>query len=483
MSITDEELLLLERLLNEDEIDKKIESLTVFDEFTSPNYKALVNGLESQVWGKDKNGKPILESGIIGQVLEGSSRSRKTWAGIFFILRLTLIKHKKDGCTINIYRETYNEFKTTLYDDFKRILPMFGLHNKFETTDEVKSFKIGKSKIHFLGDGKHGGGCDYAFFNEMMSIKRSVFDQVEMRCRVFWWGDYNPSFTQHWVFTNILKRSDVGFLRTTYKDNPFISPVELNKIKGYDPWEEGSYQVTDDGKLMYNGQEISDKNQPPPNTYNVQNGTADLFMHKVYALGLRGAMKGVIFPNVTWIQEFPSWLSFTWGMDFGFTADPTTLVKYARDGSDVYLQLFLYKPIDNSPELDATLSYLKVSKYTPITADSSDRYVSEKHGVVRMVNDLFELGWEINKVSKTKGKVYWIQDLKRFKIHIVETFFTNPKTGNLENIAKIEQENYVWAQVNGEGINHPVDGYDHFWDGALYAHMSYDSNDLYVDSN
>lgn len=74
MSITDEELLLLERLLNEDEIDKRIESLTVFDEFTSPNYKALVNGLESQVWGKDKNGKPILESGIIGQVLEGSSR-------------------------------------------------------------------------------------------------------------------------------------------------------------------------------------------------------------------------------------------------------------------------------------------------------------------------------------------------------------------------------------------------------------------------
>jgi hypothetical protein len=69
MSITDEELLLLERLLNEDEVDKKIESLTVFDEFTSPNYKALVNGLESQVWSKDKNGKPILESGIIGQVL------------------------------------------------------------------------------------------------------------------------------------------------------------------------------------------------------------------------------------------------------------------------------------------------------------------------------------------------------------------------------------------------------------------------------
>ena len=404
-----------------------------------------------------------------GEIL--AHNSTKTWAGVFLIIYLGLIKHKEDGCTINIYRETYNEFKTTLYDDFKRVLDLFNLPNKFHYAEEVKSFKIGKTKINFLGDGKHGGGCDYAFFNEAMMIKQSVFDQVEMRCRVFWWMDYNPSFTEHWVFNSVISRNDVGFLRTTFKDNRHISATELNKIKGYEPWEPESYEVLD-SVIIYNGEPVDETNQPPPHPTNLDQGTADEFMWKVYGLGLRGAMKGQIYKLVTYIDEFPD-IAYTYGLDFGFTNDPSALVKYARQGMNVYLELLLYSPTETAIELDATLTALGVSKFTPITCDSADKYVSERKGTTQMVRQLFDMDWEVSKVSKTKSIIYWISDLKQYKIHIVKN--------HLVGKFKREQENYKYKEVNGILINQPVDGFDHAFSAARYAHMSHDINDFSVE--
>ena len=144
MSLTDAEILELESLLELREADRYLNQLTNLGDYTSPNYKILYDAVNSQVWVKDKSGVPKLESGYVGVVLEGSSRSTKTFSGIFLIMYLCLVKHKEDGCTINIYRETYNEFKTTLYDDFKRILDFFRLPNKFHENNEVKNFKIGK---------------------------------------------------------------------------------------------------------------------------------------------------------------------------------------------------------------------------------------------------------------------------------------------------------------------------------------------------
>jgi len=469
MSLTDSEILELEALLKARERDRLIKSLTHLDDKTSPNYRILYESINSQVWGADETGRPKLLSGVVGCVLEGSSRSTKTWSGVFLIMYLALIRHKSDGCTINLYRETYNEFKTTLYDDFKRVLDIFGLPNKFHENDEVKSFKIGKTKIYFLGDGKHGGSCDYAFFNEVMMQKYSVFDQVEMRCRVFWWMDYNPSFTQHWVFDRILHRKDVAFLRTTFRDNPYIAPTELNKILGYEPWLPGSYEVTKEGDLYYNGREIDDHNQPPPHPENIDSGTADEFMWKVYGLGIRGAMRGQIFKNIKWIEKFPD-IAFTYGMDLGFVQDPTTLVKFAKEGNNIYMELLLYKPISTAEELDAVLSAMGISKFVPITSDSSDRYVSERNGVVRIVRDMFELGWEISKVSKNKSVIYWIQKMLGCRIHVVKN--------HLWHHVKDEQRNYVYMEVNGIQINKPVEHGAHFFDGGRYAYMSWESDTM-----
>ncbi len=474
MSLSDDEIIELERLLKEKDISEKVTLLSnPVKGKSSPNYLALHEAIESQRWELDDKGVPRLAEGYAGFILEGSSRSTKTWSGIDIIIWLGMIKHKDDGCTINIYRETYNEFKTTLYDDFKRRLDDYDLPNKFHYNDEVKLFRIGKSKIQFLGDGKHGGSSDYAFFNEVMMQDYRVFDQVEMRCRKFWWMDYNPSFTRHWVFDKVEKRKDVGFLRTTFKDNPFIAPTEINKILGYEPWLPGSYEVVDE-ELYYNNDLISDSNQPPIHPINVESGTANVFMWKCYGLGLRGAMKGVIFSNVTYIDKFPE-LDFTYGMDFGFTADPTVIVKYAEEGNNIYLECLSYSPMETPEEIDEYANSIGLDKDKLTTADSSDKYINDK-GEVEMVKSLKKKGWLIKKVRKTKGKMFWILSMKEKKIHIVK--------GSFYDQVKEEQQNYKMKEVQGIQINQPIDGFDHFWDASRYGHMAHNqkrSNNLEID--
>ena len=467
-SITDAEIIELETLT---QIQDNFDFLREPTEKTNPNYKFLKASIEQQEWGFDEKNKPKLLAGYAGCILEGSSRSGKTWSGIDIIIWLCCIVHEKEGCTINIYRETYNEFKGTLYDDFKRRLDDFGLPNKFKDTDEIKSFRIGNSKISFLGDGKHGGGCDYAFFNEAMMIDKHVFDQVEMRCRKFWWMDYNPSFTHHWVFTNVENRKDVGFLRTTFKDNmDYITPNELNKILGYEPWEPDTYYVDEYGILMYEGEEIDEKHQPPEHVENTESGTADESMWCIYGLGLRGAMKGVILTRVKYIDEWPSHLPPAYGLDFGFTADPTALDKYGREGNNVYIEVLIYEPIDNAPDLDLMLTAVGVSKDDPITADSADRYVKSGKDATYMVRELFDLGWEISKVSKTKNIVYWLNKFKGCTIHVVKN--------HLSHYFKTEQQNYKWKEINGIMINQPIDGFDHAITAGRYAHMAHETNTI-----
>lgn len=476
MALTDDELLQLEELLSQRERDRLFRRLEVFDEFTSPNYKLLFESINNQVWGFDDNHKPKLISGYTGVVLEGSSRSTKTWSGVDIIIFLTTIKHKIEGCTINIYRETYNEFKTTLYDDFNRRLSAFNLPNPFPNAQEVKSFRIGKSTIHFLGDGKHGGGCDYAFFNEAMMIKKTVFDQVEMRCRKFWWMDYNPSFTDHWVFDNVLLRKDVAFLRTTFLQNKYISPNELNKILSYEPWLPGSYEVTEDA-IYYNGEIVTEKNQPPPHPTNVDQGTANEFMWKVYGLGLRGAMKGVIFTNVHYINEWPQHLPHIYANDFGFTSDPNATVKYSETEDEIFVELLIYTPIETPELLSQELVSEGVDPELPIMCDSSDKRVTELNGTVQMVQDLQNIGWNAFKISKTKSVMYWLLSMKNKKrINIVKN--------KHYKAAKKEAENYIFMEIQGIQINQPIDKHNHFWDATRYGHMAWNSQtELEVDSN
>ena len=353
-----------------------------------------------------------------GCILEGSS--------VDFIIYICT--RFGSGFTINCYKETYNSFKTTLYDDFNKRLIAFGLDSPFERSKEVPTFSILGNKVNLIGeDGTskaHGMSCDFAYYNEMLDLSYDFFDQTEMRCRKFWWGDYNPKVTSHWVYNKVIERPDVGFLHTTFRDNPFISETELNKILSYEDTEE-----------------------------NRKAGTVDAYKWKVYGLGMRAAMEGLIFPEVTWIDDFPDDCEEeAWGLDFGYTIDPAALVRVGVKGpNNLYIKKYLYKPV-SIPE-----DYVMLL----------DKIVGEK-GIIwcgddnpAMVNDIKGFGIPLYALKRFPGSIKYGNGLiNGFKIHAVR-----------DADFRKEQENYKRKEIGGIVLDEPIDGFNHIWEAARYAAM------------
>jgi PBSX family phage terminase large subunit len=361
-----------------------------------------------------------------GVLLEGSSRSGKTWSWIDFLIWLAGFEDEKR--TINVIRQTQASFKTTLYDDFGKRMPMFGLGNPFDGRKEVNTFWILGNKINFLGADNpskfEGATCDIAIFNEILDIDQVIFDQQEQRCQRFWIADWNPKMTDHWVFRSLMRRKDVDYIHSTFRDNlPFISAAELSKILSYEPTEE-----------------------------NISNGTADDYRWNVYGLGKRSVPEGLVFPNVEWIDSFPENVDkLMFGMDFGFTNSPTALVKGAAVGKDLYLEKLIYTPTENADFLGQLLEKT-LGKDNHCWADSAEG------GTGGMIGDLRKMGFLVFGAKKWPGSIqYGIDLIKRFRLHIVrdDDFIS-------------EQENYRYRMINGIKLNVPVDDHNHLWDAVRY---------------
>lgn len=377
----------------------------------------------------NKNLKALItyyNQGYKGVVLEGSSRSGKTFAGVDFQLYLSSVEKQK--LIINNVRETYNSFKTTLFDDFDKRLNQIGLYSPFSNKD-VQTFNLMGNKVNFIGADKvgkvHGAGSDFFFINEALEgISRQFFDQLEQRCRKFWWMDYNPSVSDHWIF-ELEKRPDVKFVRSTFIDNPFISKNEKTKILSYEP-----------------------------NEINILNGTADDYMWQVYGLGLRSSPEGLVFKNVTIIDQLPENYESEWfGIDFGFTHDPTAIVQVRKQGNNLYAKLLIYKPIDNGLLLSQIVE--QIGKQHIYWADTAD-------GEEGMISSLRRYGFSVYPVNKYPGSIKTgIDIMKRFKLHVVR-----------DVDAQKEINNYKWRKINGISLNEPIDAFNHFWDAFRYAVMS-----------
>jgi phage terminase large subunit len=408
-----------------------------------------------------------------GAVLEGSSRSSKTWGGVdFLVLLCAKFEHK---ATINIVKETFNSFKTTLYEDFNRRLPDFGIRSPFNDKENVARFKLFGNRINLLGADSdsvlHGASSDYFFINESLDVDNSVFDQLEQRCRKFWWMDYNPKVTEHWVYNKVCSRDDVGFLKTTFLDNPYLSIHEKNKILSYQPVSSttiANHFVFDHKLSIEDGAAKAKKYDSKLNLLNFKSlaleelerskknesqGTADDFMWNVYGLGLRSAPEGVVFQHVTWIKEFPKNIEkIYYGSDIGFTVDPSTIVKVGVSGQNLYLEkLFCAPTLSPTDYVNAIANH--VAKETVWADSSQPGYIADARRAGHLV-----LG-----VSKFKGSIdYGIALLKKFKIHIVDC----PEW-------RKEQSNYKYRVVNGVKLDDPVDAHNHLWDAARYAALSH----------
>lgn len=365
-----------------------------------------------------------LDEGRRGIVLEGGSRSGKTWSVIIFLMDI-ITSNPFQSLIINIVKDTFAGFKTTLYNDFAKILDIMGERHPFSTVANITSFSLYGNKINFIGADQaakfHGAASDYFWINEAIDVSQPIFDQLEMRCSRLWILDYNPKVSDHWIYNRLEKRTDVTFFSSTMLDNPMIGKGERAKILSYEP-----------------------------TPANIESGTADEYNWKVYGLGHRASPQGVIFPNIHWIDDMPTECdSWAYGMDFGYTNSPTAIVQAAMIGNSVYLKKLLYKPIDNPDDLFKVLSVI-VPAEAIIWADAADP------GTIK---DMQRRGIRCYAAKKYPGSIqHGISLLKSYKLHIVR-----------DADFRREAENYHWREIGGVALNEPDDDFNHLWDASRYA--------------
>jgi phage terminase large subunit len=359
-----------------------------------------------------------------GALLEGSSRSGKTFSSIDFIIWLCC--NRLNDSTINIVRQTYNSFKTTLYDDFHKRLKDFGLKSPFDTSWNVAQFNIGTNTINFIGADTptkfEGAGADFWYFNELLDISKIIFDLAEQRCRVFWWGDFNPKATKHWVFDNIMNRNNVSYCHSTFNDNPFISKIELNKIKSYEPTH-----------------------------YNIEQGTADEYMWNVYGLGIRAVNELTIFKKwQIYNTIIDSYDLKIYGLDFGYVNDPCAIVELIINCKNLYVKELCYKTNMLNGEIAQFCKALDKDSY--IVADSAEP---------KSIADI--RAYDIPIIPCVKGHDSILNGINK----ILEfNLFVHTNSLNLQN----ELKNYQrMKDRNGEVLSTPVDCNNHCIDAIRYA--------------
>jgi len=158
---------------------------------------------------------------------------------------------------------------------------------------------------------------------------------------------------------------------------------------------------------------------------------------------------GVVYSD--WIDgEFDTSLPYVYGLDFGFSPDPTAMVKVAVDKKNklVYVQEEIHKLELSTNDIEKIVKNRVGSKTDLVVADCAEK---------RLINDLRNTGINITKCKKGAGSIKkGIKDLLSYKIIVC---------GKSVNLRK-ELNNYVW---NDKKAGVPVDDFNHLLDALRYG--------------
>lgn len=312
-----------------------------------------------------------------------------------------------------------------MWNDFQAILLDMELLSNCNINKTLKTIRLYSTTFEFVGlddtQKLHGLTMDIFWVNEAMECHKDDFDQLEQRCARFSILDYNPSSEEHWIYDNVCSRDDCYFDHSTMLDNPFIPPNMKRKILSYEPTE-----------------------------YNYSQNTVDERKWKIYGLGKRAKIEGLIFKDYTLIKEVPIWVKRKWhGLDFGYSSDPTTCVEVGFLDNTLYLNEQFYATSMLTKDIINAFKPLPKHK---IWSESADP---------RLIDEIYNAGFNIHQVQKYAGSVKaGIDFMNGLKICITE---------NSLNIKK-EFDNYTYQQdKNGKWLNEPVDDWNHAIDGARYV--------------
>lgn len=365
---------------------------------------------------------------VVGDREFNVHNSSKTYSLIQWFIVYALKERRPTRVVISRKKGTW--LNATVWVDFYNILLELGLREgiDYRRNKTLHQIAINNTTFEFVGlddvQKLHGLTVDIFWINEAMEASKDDFDQLEQRTSRFAVLDYNPSAEQHWIYDTVCTRDDCYFDHSTMLQNPFIPENSRRKILSYEPTEE-----------------------------NFAQGTADERKWKIYGLGMRAALEGLVFNNIEYIDQIPESIDKrAYSVDYGFAQDPSTCIEVGYYQNNLYVDEKFYKTGMLTREIIAELTALQRQRRLPIISESADP---------RMVEEIRQAGLPIFPVHKYGGSIEaGIDFMRGCKIYV-----TNRSVN-----AKKEFENYTYAQDRyGNWLNIPVDDFNHVIDSLRYV--------------
>ena len=357
----------------------------------------------------------------------GGTRSGKTYSNLQLLLYLS--DHDKTPTITSVVSETMPHLKRGAIRDFKSVMGEEWRDDRWNKTDCIYTLPNGSIIEFFSADAPskvHGPARDRLFLNEAQNISYEIARQLFVRTNDKIIIDYNPTHS-FWANEIIEPRPECITIHSTFLDN---------------------YNIT-------TGESFLSENQRAEILANRH----DRNWWQVYGEGKVGTLEGLIY-TFEQIDRMPddAGLKEVWGMDFGFTNDPTAIVRCLVDTGRkvVYVDEKCYRTRMMNADIATLLTSEGIGPAVEIFADCAEPksiaeirtaglkvLPSDKDAPVRSQKLAFQLQWMQGwQIKVTKSSVNLIKELR----------------------------NYTWDKdKDGNSVNYPIDIYNHALDAMRYA--------------
>jgi phage terminase large subunit len=344
----------------------------------------------------------------------GGTRSGKTYA----ILQYLIVKALQEPQNITIVRRTVPSLKRSVIKDFKEIMQELGIwsNESYNISDRVYSFSNG-ALISFVNtddaEKLRGVKSNILFIDEASEQHEESYFQLSIRTTGEIILAFNPTVSPyHWL----RNMDDVETFRTTYKDNPYLPDVMIKEIEA-----------------------LEHKN---PKYY------------KIYGLGEYAPNEKAVFNNFQILEDFPTHELIGYGMDFGFSQDPTTLIAVHKHHDMLYVRELMYERGLTTTDIVRRLTSLNIGK-TEIWADSAEP---------RLIEEIYRSGFNIKPVKKGPDSI-------KFGISVLQNFGLVVDNKSTHLIDELYGYEYM-TDKNGVVLDKPQGFNDHCIDALRYLAMS-----------
>ena len=354
------------------------------------------------------------------RIVKGGTSASKTISILCLLIDYAI---KNEGKEISVVSESIPHLRRGALKDFLGILNGLNRYkdNQFNKSTLKYTFTNG-SYIEFFStdqpDKLRGARRTDLYINECNNVPFDAYTQLSVRTSGTIWLDYNPS-SLFWVDKELIGKEDTDYITLTYKDNDALPESIVKEIE-------------------------KAKEKEKTSTYWAN-------WWRVYGLGETGSLEGVCIPDWKEIDTIPTDARLLgYGMDFGYSVDPTTLIALYKWNNAYIFNEVLYKKGMLNRDISRYLTQLDIKEN--IVADSAEP---------KSIAELQGYGHSIYGVSKGRDSVvYGLNLINQNEIYI---------TARSKNL-KRELAGYVWAKdKEGNTLQKPTGEHPDCIDAARYV--------------